>query len=85
MVQESSFPAGVEAVPIFVPFHWIPLLYLDFLVEPWLERICLVLLGLDVPGWADTQGGFSEGVGTTWGGICKGEIERRGQRGLGVM
>ena len=41
-----------------VPCHWIP-----FPTWPaWLglsgERMCLALLGLDVPGWSDIQGGL---------------------------
>jgi hypothetical protein len=34
---------------------WIPFLYLDCLIEPQWDRRCLVLLGLDVPGWDGTQ------------------------------
>jgi len=61
-----------------------PLPYLDCLVGPHWERICLVLMGLDVPGWGSTQSGLlpslrrREGSNEEW--ICKGETERRGGR-----
>jgi hypothetical protein len=34
--------------------------YLDYLVGPQWERMCLFLLGLDVLGWGGTQGRFSK-------------------------
>jgi hypothetical protein len=44
-----------------------PSLYLDYLVGPQWERMCLVLLGPDVPGRGGTQGGvpflWGEGQG----------------------
>lgn len=58
--------------------------YLDCLVEPQFERRCLVLLGLDVPGWGYTQRGlrfiWREGEGVIGRGICKGKTGRRGGR-----
>jgi hypothetical protein len=54
----------------------IPSPYLDCLVGPQWERVCLVLLGLDVPGWGGTQRKppFSEEKGkkAVEGEVCKG-------------
>ena len=43
------------AVSDSVACHWIFFLYMDCLDGPQLERICLFLLGLDVPGWGGTR------------------------------
>lgn len=60
-----------------LPCHWIPFSYLDCLARPQLERMCLVLLGLNVPEW----GGTSEKGRGNDRGICKGETGRRGGKG----
>lgn len=51
---------------VSVPWHWIPVPYLDCLVEP---HGRVVVLGLDVPGGGGTQTGlpFSEEKGGQWG------------------
>lgn len=64
-----------------------PLHYLDCLVGPQWERICLVLLGPDVPGRGGTQGGsppFLRRKGEVVGGaeICKGGAGKKGGRGV---
>ena len=56
-------------------------LYLDYLIGLQWESMCLVLLGLDVPGWGGTQGWggsiFSEDNGrSSGGGICKNRLKR---------
>lgn len=46
-----------KAILVYVACHWIPFPDLDCMFGPQWERICLVLLGLDIPGWDGTQGG----------------------------
>jgi hypothetical protein len=53
---------GGRAVSSSFACHWITFLYLDCVLGSQLERRCLILLGLDVPGgrWSGKQGlGFS--------------------------
>lgn len=45
------------AVSDSVAFHWIPFPYMDFVVGSQQERMCLVLLGLDILGWGSAQRG----------------------------
>jgi hypothetical protein len=47
----GSLTSGVGAVSDFVAWHWIPFLYLDYLIGPQLERMCFFLLGPVVPRW----------------------------------
>ena len=47
---------GTEAISDSVACNWVPFSYLDSWVDPYWKRSCLVLLGLDVPGWYGTQG-----------------------------
>lgn len=49
---------GAGAVSDSVACHWILFSLLDCLVGPQWERICLVLLGLDVPQLDGTQVGL---------------------------
>lgn len=59
---------------ILLPAHGIPIPELDCLVGPQWERMCLVLVGIDVPGWGGTRGGgfsLSEEKGRGYG---RGEI-----------
>jgi hypothetical protein len=49
---------GAGTVSISVLSHWIPFPHMDCLVGPQWKKMCLVLLGLDVPGW----GGIQEGA-----------------------
>jgi hypothetical protein len=74
LVGPLTSRAGV--VSDSVPCCWIPFPYLNCLVGLQWERMCLVLLGLDVPGWGGTQGGLpfsdvSEGEEVMGGGTCK--------------
>ena len=50
---------GAGAVSDSVECHWILFPKLDGLVGPQCERMCLLLMGLDVPEWGGTQGGAS--------------------------
>lgn len=74
----GSSTIGIEAVSDSVAGHWIPFPYLDCLVGPQWERMCSVLLELDVPGQGDAQG-----EGAVGGEICKGGTGRRGRREKG--
>jgi len=76
---------GIRTIFDSVVCHQIPF-FLDCLVGPQWERMCLVLLGLEAPVWADTQmGGFPSqrrrGEGVMGEGICKGWTGGRGGRG----
>lgn len=64
---------GVRAIPVSVFCHWISFLLPELPSKASVKRMCLVLQGLDAPGWGGGQGvlPFSE--------------EERGQREEGFV
>ena len=74
---------------ILLSAHGIPFPKVDCLVGPQWERMCLVLVGIDVPVWGGTQGeGFplSEEKRRGYGRreIYKGRTGRRGGKGVAI-
>jgi hypothetical protein len=77
----DSLTIGLRAVSVSVACLWIPFPVLGCLVWPQSERIFLVLLQPDVPGWFGTHGGQTKGRGQLGEGHVRvglgGEEERR--------
>jgi hypothetical protein len=77
-IDSSVLPRRTK---VSVPYHCISFLYLDCLVGlQW--KMCYVLLRLEIPRWAESQGrapcSLRRRGGTTGNGICKDGTRRRG-------